>query len=335
MDVTLKHEISYISDLTIGGCIKEEQVDETYKPTEDDKKNNIDNFGKKDTKIEGEDSLTFGGDAWLRHSVEIKDEEEFNSMKKEEGDVTDSGSDTNSLNNDTKRDVNEEAEEENEASQLIINKILKKDIRINKKAANDSMRHTNPIVLLKDCLKNQDDTKRIKGTWGLKNTTDKGKRTVLTSVVMDKSESSNAATGLNTFHCTICQSVAYKNWDSFSKHMKIKHQQSLKMSNHQKFLKESFYHNCRICLQKVLSSSVFLSKHLKSRHNIKVSEYKKQFNCTDDQKTNYERVLQKGRLSKSFIGNLCTFQCHICNQCRRYAIRYRNQFIGNQNCIIK
>ncbi len=331
MNKTMKQKMkSGNFDPTLGGCkIKEEFDDEDYKSTKAISVIENDTFDKKYYKMEWEDSLAFGGDDWLRHSVEIKDEEEFKPMIKQKNDVTHSGSDTDSADSDADINDNEKADKEQDSMKSTVSKEIQVDIKVKNKLAKSKLWHYSPIVILEDCLKNQDDPKRK--TRGPKTKTHQSDSTMVT----DKSESAVAATGLNTFHCNKCPSATYLNWSQFSKHMRIKHKHSLKMSDHQKFLKEAFYHKCRICLQKVLISSVFLGKHLKNSHNIKVSEYKKQYNIADTRDTNIEKVLQKGRLSKSFIGNFCTFQCGKCKQSWRSSSGFRGHFHGNKKCKFK
>ncbi len=257
-------------------------------------------------KLKVEDDMIFGSDAWLRHSVELGERQELIPKMKQEIECSDSDDDASLVVSDIESngDAHEEAEENAEDSVQPI------EIKKRKRDVIGAKNHSNEMDNLQE---------RPKGS---------------------KTPALNF--GLCKFQCTKCTSVTYKCWNGFSKHMRNKHKQSLKMADHPQFLKEAAYHTCRICMQKVLSSSAFLANHLKSTHNLKVKEYKKQLNCKDEVKDKFEIVLQKrqpskrlkvkdkseivlqkGRLSQMFIGNLCTFKCPECSLTHRSTDCFR------------
>ncbi len=342
----MKQEVNdnpYPTIPTISGCIKEEHEDALYKPTGEMTEPDGHSLDKMDSRIKTEKSFGYGSDAWLRHNVEMDEIHELNQKLKQENDVIDSKSGTSSVDSETHRDDYEEADKA--SRQPNENKKVQKEVRVIERhlKTNNNLSNRYPIVVLEDFLKRQNlrriDDKRYLETEtqnNQKSQEDEIRKTMMKKVIKGTSESSVAANGLNTFHCPNCPTTrTFQCWDNFCKHMRLHHKESLKKSDHQKFLKVTFYHTCKICFQKVLSNSSFLRDHLRYKHGVSVREYKKQFNFQSGAKAKLEIELQKGRLSKLFIGNMCTFKCCKCKKIWRSLNSFWKHFFRSQECSFK
>ncbi len=109
------------------------------------------------------------------------------------------------------------------------------------------------------------------------------------------------------------------------------------MKDNKKLVKEFIYNTCRVCLQKILSCSEFLSNHIRLLHKMTLNEYRKQFNCHSSVTTACEKLLLNGRLSKLQIGNMCTFKCPECKQSFSSVMRfyYHSSKTRKQGCPFK
>ncbi len=97
--------------------------------------------------------------------------------------------------------------------------------------------------------------------------------------------------------------------------MRNKHDSKVRRANILSFLEKITVHICKICSKKVLCDSNELVNHFRKCHGMKLSEYRKQFDCSGSHlslKAKYDLKLKEGTLSQDIVGNLCIFQCPMC-----------------------
>ncbi len=102
------------------------------------------------------------------------------------------------------------------------------------------------------------------------------KESTTSLIVAEATVSKNASPGKCTFKCSEC-SCAYTCWKNFSSHMKHRHKIRVKMFESEKYLSKTTVHVCKICSTKLLSESTFLSDHMKSKHKLTITEYRRKY----------------------------------------------------------
>ncbi len=132
--------------------------------------------------------------------------------------------------------------------------------------------------------------------------------------------SEDALDGLCQFHCSICQST-YTGWDEFCYHMRKRHEKTPKRADHEKYIYSVILHVCKMCPRKILCDCGFLDSHMKSKHQISLSEYRQQYKkirkpeiqSKKDNENRNKEVLEAGELSIEKLGNMCRYTCPHCN----------------------
>ncbi len=302
---TMEQERNDNFGTTINGCIKEEcDISGSLSGKDSQPLNgNLVN-------VKLEDTMMYGSDTWLKNNVEMEEGKELKPKIKQEP-SSDTESETNNVQSesesDTDGDDNEELERIDEGQSIEIQK-LKKCMKGGKK-----MKHDVGNLLegsknsLGGCIKGQDTPRNIK-TMRTVSPQHKSK------LVTNESLSGATTTNFSTFKCSMCPLI-YKSWGKFHKHMKSKHNHSVKMGEYQKFVQEAFSHTCRVCLKKILCCSEFLAKHFRCSHNMSLNKYKNQFNYHNSGTKECEKLLQNGSQSNLQIGSMCTFKCPECKKC--------------------
>ncbi len=130
-----------------------------------------------------------------------------------------------------------------------------------------------------------------------------------------------------TFSCPICH-CSYTSVVGLSDHLKTKHKCTKKIHELEKFLSNATVHLCRICSEKLYCESAYLRRHL-SKHNITVTQYRKQFNCQVGWKTKNQQLLERGKMSFNEIGNKCIFRCP---QCEKTFANFGTLWLHGQKC---
>ncbi len=113
------------------------------------------------------------------------------------------------------------------------------------------------------------------------------------------------------YKCSDCNGN-YSRWNDVISHVKIHHKKTLKNSDVKTFLSKAIVHVCKICFEKVLCDSRFLSHHMMSKHKLTVPEYKNQYDCHGQSKIKQTKLLEEGASSDMEIGNFCQFMCPHC-----------------------
>ncbi len=132
------------------------------------------------------------------------------------------------------------------------------------------------------------------------------------SLVSEAPISDTKTSGMCAFKCSNCPSQYY-GWGGFYNHMKNEHKKHIKMSEHEVFLTKIFAHICRICSEKVLCDSDFLSNHLRKRHKFSMSKYRDKYNIKKVEETTTRPIVAEAPVSKTETKDKCIFKCSECS----------------------
>ncbi len=268
--------------------IKSENGDEEI-PAENQHKNTDKladtDFDGRYRKMEKEDAMIFGSDSWLKHCVEMEEEE---------------------------------VKDEKKPKVPLLIKIKKEDKNVgeylneNLKSSQDSGK-ANEFESSSNWTKYpaEIETGKQRNVNGRKSNKSKNPESlslIMRNAPVEKTETS----GKCCFECPACHST-YKSWGGFSRHMTRDHNRQSRLSEWERFAKNVSVHICRICSKRVLCDSMFVAQHLKTIHDITIRVYVKKY-ISDSYWIQHEEMLKKGRMSENIIGNHCTFKCPNCNK---------------------
>ncbi len=256
-------------------------------------------------KMEKEDALIFGSDSWLKHCVEMEEEENkphvplLIKIKNKEKNVG------KFLNENLKSSLDFGKENEDESS----NNWTK------------DKTHSETGKQRKVNVSKRGDHNKTKNQESL-------------PLIMRNAPVENTETyGKCTFECSVCYTI-FKSWRGFARHMTSDHKRRVRLSEWKTFAQNVSVHICRICSQKELCDTVFTTNHLRTVHGITTMEYNKKY-ITDCSWILYEEMLKTGRMSENVIGNHCTFKCPTCERIFTCHPSFRRHCVKDKICCVK
>ncbi len=159
-----------------------------------------------------------------------------------------------------------------------------------------------------------------------------------TSPILQNAEvSKSASTGLCQFDCLECHAT-YNSWRSLYDHLRREHNKTVSLIDYETFLYKATVHICKLCLQKILCDSTFLSQHLNLKHKIKLHDYREKYNSESLGKSSFQKLLSNAILSKDEIGDLCTYRCPGCKKLYHGMAKFRqhkHKHVSSSKCPLK
>ncbi len=130
---------------------------------------------------------------------------------------------------------------------------------------------------------------------------------ILIEGVCENAPVSEKATNLCSFKCPKC-CKELSSWKLMKMHMKGKNDCELKVGylNVAELIGQKVCHICKICCSTLLCDGSFMQRHLRLKHQLKLSEYITKFriDCTKESR----KVISYS----DTIGNLCVYRCEDC-----------------------
>ncbi len=126
--------------------------------------------------------------------------------------------------------------------------------------------------------------------------------------------SSRVIGGLSVYTCKHC-GHEFRVGLSLRRHMVTKHSISGYLSV-RKSLSKVVYHECKLCLRRILCESNSLRRHFKAVHSVSLAEYSKKMGCSlvrAEKPKNPASYLKSLKRSNK-IDNMCIFVCSVCNK---------------------
>ncbi len=262
-------------------------------------------------KMEKEDAIMFGCDSWLRHCVEKESEEQSNHQLVSES--------PNARNQSITSQVSKNNDKNNYVPECI-------DLTGSTVCTIEEPDYD--IIYVKSTPKTsaQSETanqigRQITEENSNQNLSTKETASPVNSTIQNVHESKSkkitvceaAETGLCSFQCPDCF-VVYKNWNRLKEHVEEKHDKPIKMSNCKTYLSEVLCHVCKICHDKVLCETSYMTCHFRDRHGMSLNDYRVKYNCNISSEARLQEALDNGRQSSEDIGDLCTFECPKCDK---------------------
>ncbi len=120
---------------------------------------------------------------------------------------------------------------------------------------------------------------------------------------------SEQATNLCRYKCLKCD-MELKSWKYVSLHSGVNSGCDAKFTQWQvaQLITKVVSYTCKICSAKLLCDNYLISRHLKLRHKMLLTQYAKQFGVDDS------RTIADGSYSNNVIGDLCVYQCVDCTK---------------------
>ncbi len=135
---------------------------------------------------------------------------------------------------------------------------------------------------------------------------EKGKRNskILKELCNGAPEAIGDVSNMCRFRCSQCD-IELRSWHVLRRHLSTEHNNMrISFTDVPDFISRRVCHTCRICSEKVLCDTAFITRHLDKHHTgIKIGQYKK------DSLYNSDVVY-----SNNIIGNLCVYECETCKQ---------------------
>ncbi len=119
---------------------------------------------------------------------------------------------------------------------------------------------------------------------------------------------SEKVSNLCLFTCPKCKEE-FKGWNNIKRHVTQKHHRphNIFMTEVDSLISKTIAHNCKICSEKVLCDSAFITRHL-ANHNMTLHHYTMLFSA------NAVKNMLKVKNSDNVIGSLCVYQCIDCGK---------------------
>ncbi len=283
-----------------------------------------DRFDQENMKMEMEDAMMFGSDAWLKHCVEMEEEESSMSNIKEEVKniidyqekaVEDSAIEPMQTDDRIRplniKNVTSDEKEKSDCDPT------KKVVAGTKNSNRTSNKRTQDSAAEKVEKRVSSTAKRVK----------KSKENPYETIIAEANVSKTADTRGCSFSCSKCPTIR-TSWFSLRQHMKRSHNETLSPADIYKHTKQATVHECKICSKKILCDSAFLIEHMRL-HSISIIDYRQKYGCDVAWKTQQRELLEKGRLSENEIGNMCTYRCL---QCKRIFYAFKSLACHGSNC---
>ncbi len=120
---------------------------------------------------------------------------------------------------------------------------------------------------------------------------------------------SEKVSNLCFFKCPMCEKL-FKGWNPIKRHFSQKHRGARKLCKLEvdSLISKTIAHTCKLCSEKVLCDSVFISRHLANHDNMTLYHYTMLFSA------NAFKIIPKVKFSKDVIGSLCLYQCIDCGK---------------------
>ncbi len=120
---------------------------------------------------------------------------------------------------------------------------------------------------------------------------------------------SDRMTTMCKFKCFECK-MEISSWDRVRRHYYPKSacHRKISIANVADFITKIVSHACKICSTLILCDPVFIDRHLRKEHQMLTREYVKKFALDTSMYT------ESAKYSNNFIGNLCTYQCDVCEE---------------------